>query len=343
MIEFTKKGIYCSPGDFYIDPWGKVQRAVITHAHADHARTGMGSYLAHESSKALMRLRLGRNIQLETVAYNQPLYINGVKVSLHPAGHVPGSAQIRVEHKGEVWVISGDYKVENDGLSTPFEPVKCHSFISECTFGMPVFKWEDQYQIYRKINEWWLKNAADGRASVIYAYSLGKAQRILHHLNTDIGPVFVHGAVYNINEALQEDGYKLPDCLRPGKEHTKQDFRKCLVISPPSARGTPWLNKFAPYESAMASGWMALRGNKRRQALDVGFILSDHADWPGLNAAIAATGAEKVYLTHGYKAPFARFLNRKGIQAFEADTLFSSEDLDETFIFEHEADDVQLP
>jgi putative mRNA 3-end processing factor len=295
MLIFTDRGIYCEAGDFYIDPWKPVDRAVITHAHSDHARWGMKSYLAHEDSEVILRMRLGEGINLQTLAYGEEIFVNGVKISLHPAGHIIGSAQVRVEYHGEVWVASGDYKVQDDGLTPPFEVVRCHGFISETTFSLPVYHWEKQAVVLDEINAWWAKNASEGRASFIMAYALGKAQRVLHGVDHSIGPVMTHGAVENVNEAFRKSGWDLPGSTRITAAHTKSDFAKALVIAPGSAVGTPWAKKLGNFSLGIASGWMALRGARRRRAADRGFVLSDHADWKGLNEAIRATGLRSTH------------------------------------------------
>jgi len=327
LLELTESGLFCPAAGIYIDPWRAVDRAVITHAHSDHSRWGMKHYLAHHHSAEVMKLRLGKEIKLETVDYNQPLLINGVNISLHPAGHIPGSAQIRLEHNGKIAVVSGDYKVESDGLSIPFEPVKCHEFVSECTFGLPIYKWESQTEIFHQINSWWKTNAAEGRNTVLFAYSLGKAQRILQNLDQSIGSVFVHGAVWNTNQALIANGIDLWDVPRVTAELPKSTFKGSLIIAPPSAMGTPWMKRFGSYRTGICSGWMAVRGTRRRRSADRGFVLSDHADWEGLVTAITASEAEKVYLTHGNTASFGRFLQEeKGIDAVELKTLFGEEE-----------------
>jgi putative mRNA 3-end processing factor len=330
LLTFTDKGIYCNAGNFYIDPWRPVDCAVITHAHSDHARPGSKHYLAHKHSEPILRLRLGHEISLQTVEYGQTWMQNGVKISLHPAGHIVGSAQVRVEYKGEIWVVSGDYKVENDGLSTPFEPVKCHHFISECTFGMPIYRWKPQAEIFDNMNAWWQENKANGKVSVVFAYSLGKAQRVLQGINPDIGSVFVHGAVWNVNKAIEENGMVLNPYTRVEADQTKKNWEGALVIAPGSALGSPWLKKFGDYATASASGWMQVRGQKRRNALDAGFVLSDHADWPGLNEAVLATEAQKVWTTHGYTAVFSRWLNDNGIESEEVVTQFGTETEEES-------------
>lgn len=327
LLELTDSGLFCPPAGLYIDPWRPVDRAVITHAHADHSRWGMKHYLAHEHSAEVMKLRLGDEISLETMRYREPLLVNGVHISMHPAGHIPGSAQIRLEHKGKVAVVSGDYKVEADGLSAAFEPVRCHEFVSECTFGLPIYKWEPQVEIFKQINKWWRENAESGRNSVLTAYSLGKAQRILMNLDRDIGPVYTHGAVWNTNQALIRNGIALWDVPMATAETPKSAYRGALIIAPPAALNTPWMKKFAPYQTGICSGWMAVRGSRRRRAADRGFVLSDHADWEGLISAIEATEAERVYLTHGNTASFGKFLQEeKGIDAVELKTLFGEEE-----------------
>ncbi|MDO8966198.1 ligase-associated DNA damage response exonuclease [Algoriphagus sp.] len=329
LLELTDSGLFCPPAGIFIDPWRPVDLAVITHAHSDHSRWGMNHYLAHHHSAEVMKLRLGSEISLETVDYGQTLEINGVKISLHPAGHIPGSAQVRMEYKGQVAVVSGDYKVENDGLSAPFEPVKCHEFVSECTFGLPIYKWETQAEIFNQVNSWWRQNAADGRNSVLFAYSLGKAQRILQNLDQSVGEVFVHGAVWNTNQALISNGIDLWDVPRVTQEMSKSTFKGALIIAPPSAMGTPWMKRFGPYRTGICSGWMSVRGTRRRRAADRGFVLSDHADWEGLIQAIQATEAEQVYLTHGSTAAFGKYLQEeKGINAVELQTLFGVEEVE---------------
>ena len=328
LLEFNDRGIYCAAGDFYIDPWRPVKNAVITHAHSDHARWGSQKYLAHTLSREVLKYRLG-NINLETIDFNQPVNLNGVQISLHPAGHIIGSAQVRVEFKGEVWVVSGDYKVEDDGISEPFEPVKCHSFISECTFGMPVYKWRPQQEIFDGMNNWWRQNVEEGKTTVLVGYSLGKAQRILQGLDLSIGNVYTHGVIENTNEALRRNGVKLKPTQKVTADSNREEMRKGLIICPPSSVGTPWMRKFYPYSFGYCSGWMALRGAKRRRAADRGFVLSDHADWEGLIGAIKATECETVYLTHGYTASFSRYLTEIGYDAHEAHTIYGGDEVNE--------------
>ena len=180
LLTFTKNGIFCPLADVYIDPSRPVKRAIVTHAHSDHARWGNKFYLSHKLNEQILRLRLGKDITLQTVDYKESIDINGVKVSFHPAGHIWGSCQIRVSYKDEVWVVSGDYKLENDGFSDAFEPVQCHAFITESTFGLPVFKWQPQETVYNDIRAWWNENASNGKTSILTAYALGKAQRLIH-------------------------------------------------------------------------------------------------------------------------------------------------------------------
>lgn len=325
VLSFTDCGLYCAAGDFHVDPWKPVDRALITHGHSDHARPGHQRYLTVASGAAVLRLRLGP-VALDTVRYGERLRIGDATVSFHPAGHVPGSAQIRIEVASEVWVVSGDYKTEPDGLSEPFEPVPCHTFVSECTFGLPVFRWAPQSEIMADINGWWRANAEAGRVSVIGAYALGKAQRILAHLDPSIGPVLTHGAVENVNAALRASGLTLPPTMLVTPDTMAAAARGAIILAPPSALGSPWARRFGPVAEAFASGWMRLRGVRRRRGLGTGFILSDHADWDGLNAAVAATGAERVFVTHGYTQPFRRWLEEKGYDAGIVETGFGGDD-----------------
>lgn len=327
VLTFTPEGIYCPAGDFHIDPWRPVPRALITHGHADHSRWGMGAYLATSSAAPVIRHRLG-DITMDTIDYGAPLTIGEARVSFHPAGHVPGSAQIRVEHKGEVWVASGDYKTVDDGLSEPFEPVRCHTFITECTFGLPVFRWTPQDVLATQINDWWARNAANGVTSLLGCYALGKAQRLLRLLDRTTGPILTHGAIEATNAILRAQGIGLPDTLQVTRDTDMKSFRGAIVLAPPSAFNTAWANKFKPASTAFASGWMALRGVRRRRAADRGFIVSDHADWAGLNAAIKATGAQRVFATHGYTTVFRRWLETQGYDAQIVQTEFDGESLD---------------
>ena len=325
LIEFSERGLYCPAGNFYIDPWRPVDKALITHAHSDHARWGSRSYLCQHDTKPILQQRLGPN-HYESVGWNEPVYINGVRVSFFPAGHIIGSAQIRVEYGGEIWVVSGDYKLENDGLSGQFEPVKCHSFITESTFGLPIYRWKPQQEIYAGVKSWIGKNQAAGKSSVLIAYSLGKAQRLLQPVSEMTDRIFLHGAVYNIHMALVNAGWKLPAVRRVLPDTPKEDLKGAVIIAPSSAEGSPWLKRFTPYETGICSGWMQVRGNVRRKNADAGFILSDHADWEGLIKACKGTEAECVYTTHGFQSVFTRYLNEQGIQSKEVKTEYGDDE-----------------
>lgn len=328
VLEFKTQGIYCPAGDFFIDPWRPVDRALITHGHADHAREGHNRYLATDVAAPVMRHRLG-DISLDTVAFGEVRQIGGARVSLHPAGHIPGSAQVRVEVGGEVWVVSGDYKTTPDRLCTPFEPVRCHSFITECTFGLPVFAWPSEADIAAEINAWWAANAAAGTYSLLGAYALGKAQRLLSLLDSAIAPILTHGAVEATNAILRGQGMALPDTIHVTPQLDPKAHPGALILAPPGALAGNWARRFRPASTGFASGWMRLRGVRRRRALDRGFVMSDHADWAGLNEAIKDTGAENIYPTHGYTDIFARWLNEEGYNAKPVPTEFTGETLEE--------------
>jgi putative mRNA 3-end processing factor len=314
LVVQRPEGLYCPPGDFYIDPWRPVARAVITHAHSDHARTGNTHYLAAAPAEGVLRARLG-DIDLQTLAYGERIVHHGVTLSLHPAGHVLGSAQVRLEHGGQVWVASGDYKVAPDRTCAPFEPVRCDTFITESTFGLPIYRWCPDDEIFAGINDWWSRNALHGRASVLTCYSFGKAQRILSGVDPSIGPIIVHGAVDPLNRAYRAAGVALPETQMVTEVRDKADLKRALVICPPSAAASPWLRRFGDAETAFASGWMQVRGNRRRGGYDRGFVLSDHADWPGLLQAISATGAGRIIVTHGSSAVMVRYLAEHGLRA----------------------------
>ncbi|MCI5082325.1 MAG: ligase-associated DNA damage response exonuclease [Saprospiraceae bacterium] len=324
LLEFRKEGIYCPQADVYIDPWRPVKRALITHGHADHSRWGHQYYLCTTSAMPVIRYRLG-DINVETIDYGEKKSIHGVQFSFHPAGHILGSAQIRIEYKGEVWVVSGDYKIEDDGFAEAYEPVQCHSFITECTFGLPIYKWKPQQEVFDDINSWWQKNKEEGKVSVLSGYSLGKAQRIIQHLDTSIGQIYTHGAVENVNEVIRSQGVKLQDTIRVHQGLNKKDYIGNMVICPPSAMGSAWIKKFKSASLGVASGWMMLRGARRRRAADRGFVLSDHVDWEGLNTAIEASGAERIFVTHGYTDIFRRWLAEEGYDAQIVETEYEGE------------------
>jgi putative mRNA 3-end processing factor len=326
LVSFTDKGLYCRQGDFYIDPWQPVHRAVTTHAHSDHARWGSKLYLAHTDSYCLLKTRLGQDIQIQSLGYDQSVNINNVNISFHPAGHIIGSAQVRVEYKGEVWVVSGDYKIEDDTVTVPFEPVKCNTFITESTFGLPIYQWKPQAGIIDDIHHWILENQSMGRYSVLSAYSLGKSQRLIHTLTALGHKFYAHGAVYYMNEAIREFmPFPKIEYLRP--ETPKDEVKQGIIIVPSSDTNNPWLKRWQPYAFGICSGWMQVRGAQRRRNADAGFPLSDHADWPGLLNAIKATGAENVYVTHGFSAALARYLKEEhGLNTGVVKTAFGEDE-----------------
>jgi putative mRNA 3-end processing factor len=306
VLEIREAGLYCAAGDFYVDPIAPVERAIITHAHSDHARPESRHYLTAREGEALVRTRVGDDASIQTAGYGERLHFGEVTVSLHPAGHILGSAQVRIERNGEVWVVSGDYKFAPDPTCAPFEPQRCHTFVTESTFALPIFRWAPAPETITTIEGWWRENQESGKASLIFAYPIGKAQRILAAIDASIGPVVCHGAVERINSIYRGQGIALPVATE------LSEYRRALIVAPPSAMGSPWTRRFAPASTAMASGWMRIRGPRRRRALDRGFVLSDHADWPALLSAIDATGAEKVWVAHGYREPLARWLGEHG-------------------------------
>jgi len=343
LIEFTDKGLFCAQGGFCIDPWRPVDKAVITHAHSDHARAGSGAYLCHRLTRPLLELRLGPST-IQTLEWGEAIWLNGVRLSLHPAGHIIGSSQVRLEYQGDVWVVSGDYKTEDDGISGAFEPLPCRVFITESTFGLPIDNWKPQPEIFGDLRAWVADNRARGKTSVLIAYSLGKAQRLVVGLAEGStrglgvegglamwGPeagadIFLHGAVWNVHQTLLNAGVPLPQVQRVMPEMSRELFRGKVVIAPPGAEGSPWMRRFGEYALGICSGWMQVRGNVRRRNADAGFPMSDHADWKGLLKAITATGAEKVFVTHGFQAALSRYLNEKGISAAEVKTEYGEDE-----------------
>lgn len=314
VLELRDVGLYCPGGDFYIDPARGVERAVITHAHSDHARPGSSCYLSHPLTAPILAHRLGRSYRIETLEYGETLRVNDALISLHPAGHIPGSSQVRIEVGGEVWVVSGDYKTTPDPLSTSFDAVRCHTFITECTFGLPIFRFDGNP--FDEINAWWSRNMGE-RSSVLYGYSLGKAQRILTEVNRSIGPIYVHDAIEDINEILRGVGLSIPHVHRLSKRPSREELEKALILTPPGGSDAPLYHS----STAFASGWMSMRNRRIKGGFDVGFVVSDHADWPGLIGAVEATGAKRVLTTHGYSDAFARYLRERGYDADELTSL----------------------
>lgn len=327
LIKWTNRGLFCEKGNFYIDPCRRVDRALVTHAHSDHARVGMKSYLTADAGVGILKERIGLDSSVSGIPFGKHQRIGDVIVSFHPAGHLLGSAQIRVEHRGEVWVVTGDYKIAHDISCEAFEPVRCHNLITEATFALPVYSWPDSQLVFEQINQWWLNNQAEGRCSVLFAYALGKAQRLLCGIDPSIGPIGVHGAVEKMLPYYRKDGRAIPGGIFKANAESKEKLKGVgLIIAPGSVQNTPWLRKFAPYSLAFASGWMAIRGARRRRALDRGFVISDHVDWKGIINTVDNTGAECVGVTHGYADALVRWLREeRGLRAYEVSPKYAKD------------------
>lgn len=325
LITVRPEGLYCEAGNFYIDPWQGVETALITHAHADHARPNSQRYIATQLSTGILHKRLGQTIALEPVAYGTPIKLGQTWVSFHPAGHVLGSAQIRIEHKDTVWVISGDYKRCADPTCAPFEVVPCDVFITEATFGLPIYRWQSGADICRQIYDWWQSDLE--RPSLLFCYALGKAQRVLAELRQFCDrPVYVHGAIHSLTELYRDVGVDLVATLPVADQPRQYPFNGDLILAPPSGHRSNWMKRFRQPQTAFASGWMAVRGARRRRGYERGFVLSDHADWPGLIQTIHQTGAKTVYVTHGQSDVLARYLTEVcGLNAFPLKTLYEGE------------------
>ncbi|MFN5577894.1 MAG: ligase-associated DNA damage response exonuclease [Bacteroidota bacterium] len=326
LLVHTALGLYCPKADVYLDPWKPVKKAILSHGHADHARWGSSSYLCTPTAAPVIKYRLG-DINLETLPFGEEKLINGVSFSFHPAGHILGSAQIKVSYKGEIVVFSGDYKTANDGFSEAFEPVKCHTFITESTFGLPVYHWQDQKWVFNEMEEWCKNNRNNGHFSILYGYSLGKAQRILQGLPESIGSIFTHSTIEAVLNVMRNQGVSLKNTIPVNEHLTRADLLSGVIIAPPAVQNSNWLKKFEPIRNGVVSGWMALRGARRRRNADKGFVLSDHADWEGLNEAISLTGAENVFVTHGYTDILSKWLIDKGLNAHPLETNFEGDEV----------------
>ena len=326
LLVHTGLGLYCPKADVYLDPWKPVKKAILSHGHADHARWGSASYLCTPTAAPVIKYRLG-DINLETLPFGEEKLINGVSFSFHPAGHILGSAQIKVSYKGEIVVFSGDYKTANDGFSEAFEPVKCHTFITESTFGLPVYHWQDQKWVFNEMEEWCKNNRNNHHLSILYGYSLGKAQRILQGLPESVGPIFTHSTIEAILNVMRNQGVSLKNTIPVNEHLTRADLLNGVIIAPPAVQNSNWLKKFEPIRNGVVSGWMALRGARRRRNADKGFVLSDHADWEGLNEAISLTGAENIFVTHGYTDILSKWLIDKGLNAYPLETNFEGDEV----------------
>ena len=326
LLRVTDKGLYCEAANCFIDPWSPVDRAIITHAHGDHLTWGCGAYLVSTDGLGVTRERLGQDApKVEGIAYGESRTIDGVRFSLHPAGHILGSAQIRLEHNGEVWVVSGDYKTDADATCAPWEPVRCHTFVTESTFGLPLYRWPTQQSVFDSINSWWRSNAAEGRASLLFGYALGKAQRLLSGLDASIGPVLTHGSVERMTQCYRAGGIALPPTSNATMSTRDESWSRAMIVAPPSAGGSTWARRFGNASTAFASGWMHVRGARRRRSVDRGFTLSDHVDWPQLLSAIDSTSAERVFVTHGFSEIVVRWLQEHGLEAHVLKTRYEGE------------------
>jgi putative mRNA 3-end processing factor len=326
LLVHTALGLFCPKADVYLDPWKPVKKAILSHGHADHARWGSSSYLCTPTAAPVIKYRLG-DINLETLPFGEEKLINGVSFSFHPAGHILGSAQIKVSYKGEIVVFSGDYKTANDGFSEAFEPVKCHTFITESTFGLPVYHWQDQKWVFNEMEEWCKNNRNNHHLSILYGYSLGKAQRILQGLPESVGPIFTHSTIEAVLNVMRNQGVSLKNTIPVNEHITRADLLSGVIIAPPAVQNSNWLKKFEPIRNGVVSGWMALRGARRRRNADKGFVLSDHADWEGLNEAISLTGAENIFVTHGYTDILSKWLIDKGLNAYPLETNFEGDEV----------------
>lgn len=327
LVRSTPAGLLCGTGGFHVDPSGPSPLAVITHVHGDHLVLGSERYLCAAPSLSILRKRLGPETHAQGVPYGERVSLGGAVVSFHPAGHVLGSAQVRIESGGEVWVVSGDYKRAPDPTCAPFEVVACDVFITEATFGLPIYRWEEPALVVSRILDWWNANREKGVASVLFCYAMGKAQRILAELAllTD-RPVLVHGAVEGLVELYREAGVRMLPTLKVSETAKGRSFAGELVLAPPAAAGSTWMRRFgASRETAFASGFMRVRGTRRRKGFDRGFVLSDHADWPALLRTIEETGARRVLVTHGYADELARYLSERGKDAGALATAYEGE------------------
>lgn len=325
-MVWTDRGLFCPDGDFYIDPRRPVERAVITHAHSDHARRGSRFYFCSASGVELLKCRLGQKIAVQGLPFGESFQLGGVQVSLHPAGHILGSAQVRVQRGSEVWAVSGDFKRDPDPSCEPFEVVQCDTWITEATFGTPKYVWDAAQNHGEKIMAWWEGNRAIGRNSLLFGYSLGKAQRILAELAPYAKqPVVIHGAMEALTQCYRDQMRVLAPTRVLDEMPTGKRWSGELILAPPSVVDSQWAFELGDYETAFASGWMLgsqsrWRGVEKKE-YSHGFVMSDHADWPTLNRTIDETGATRVYVLHRGLGALVRHLRKRGIDAYPVSAL----------------------
>jgi putative mRNA 3-end processing factor len=330
LLKLRPEGLYCEAGDFYVDPWRPVARAVITHGHADHARVGHGQYFCTQAGLSILRHRLGPR-EFHCFEYGQSFALDNARVSLHSAGHILGSAQVRIEVDGEVWVVSGDYKRATDPSCAPFEVVPCDTFITEATFGLPIYRWAPASTIALEIAQWWQECRAKGQSAVLLCYALGKAQRVLaellafKHLLADCDEVLLHGAMQPLVDIYRDAGVCMWPSLPLSESVKTRELAGQLVLAPPAAVGSPWMRRFKQASIGFASGWMRVRGQRKRAAYDRGFVLSDHADWPALIQTIEQTRCKTVLATHGNTDALVQVMNERGIVASSVKTELGGE------------------
>lgn len=314
LLEPTPYGLFCPAADLYIDPTRKVDRAVITHGHADHARRGHRCALVSASGEAIVRLRVGPATRLQALPYGEPLRIGDATISLHPAGHLLGSAQVRIEVGGRVAVVTGDYKRGTDPTCEPFEPLPCHLLVTETTFGLPVYRWPDPASVAEEIDQWWARNRAEGVNSVLLGYSLGKAQRLLAMLRPERGPILAHGAVIAFLALYRQAGVRLPDTLTLNTEHLAQSRGRAMIVVPPAAMKPNLRRKLGNCRIGFASGWTLLPKRRNSSSHDAGFVVSDHVDWPELLQTVEDCAPEELWATHGYREEVCRYFSEKGLR-----------------------------
>ena len=310
LISQKSQGLYCESANIWIDPYKPVEKAIITHAHSDHFTNGCREYICSIETGLLLKKRFGNNINLKTVEYDKKFLINGINFSLHPSGHILGSSQIKIMTDSETWLITSDFKRQKDKTCKSYERLKTDFLICESTFGLPIFNWESTNKIIDKITKW--VNQSEDSTSILFCYSLGKAQRLLSELNSqNFKNIYVHKSINNINTIYKNLGIELEEAKIFDNNLEINNLKDCLLLLPPSLNNQNFLKKFKRFQTGFASGWMSIRALKKRSGFDKGFTISDHADWNGLIKTIKESEAKRVFLNHGDGESLANFLRDK--------------------------------
>ena len=309
LIKYTSSGLYCELADLWIDPNKPVKRAIITHAHMDHFTFGCEEYISTYETAIILKERIGKGINIKTYDFCEDFKINGINFSLHPSGHILGSSQIKLTLADEKWLITGDFKRQRDETCKEYEKVKTDFIISESTFGLPIFKWDEPQNTATDITKW--VNSSQEKTSILFCYSLGKAQRLLNEISkTNFkNKIYTHSTIHKMNNCYKKLGVEVIDTRKFDQKKNNEDLKGSLILLPPSLNKNSFIKNFKEIQTGFASGWMSIRARRKRSGYDKGFAISDHADWEAILNTIKESKAKNVFFHHGDSEALNRYLN----------------------------------